>query len=136
MGDRRKGERGKGKKGGRVKKEKWRKVTKESACAMDSQLSPQKELIKLTLPCYYSRSKNSWTVLFLPVWRIQNVLMRIRVRIPLFKLMRIRIQIFLARERKYVFFQIFIFLLLHNLTKLVMCNFLSYNAGGGTRVEG
>ena len=37
MGDRRKGERGKGKKGGRVKKEKWRKVTKESACAMDSQ---------------------------------------------------------------------------------------------------
>ena len=38
------------------------------------------------------------------VWRIQNVL--IRIRIPPFKLMRIRIQNLLARERTKIFFKI------------------------------
>ena len=83
---------------------------------------------------------NGHPVQYIAVWRIQSVLMRIRI--PLFKLTRIRIQLriqklfsYSEREKK-ISYQIFIFLLLHNLTKLVMCNFLSYNAGGGTRVEG
>ena len=37
-----------------------------------------------------------------PVWRIQNVLMRIRIRIPLFKLMRIRIQNFVSYGKKQI----------------------------------
>ena len=40
----------------------------------------------------------------------------------------------LGGEKKNVF-QIFKFVL-HNLTKLVMCNFLSNNAGGGARGAG
>ena len=49
--------------------------------------------------------------------------MQIRILIPLFKLMWIRIQnIFKLGRAKKIFFQIFIFLL-HNLTKLVICNF-------------
>ena len=58
------------------------------------------------------------------VWRIQNVLMRFRI--PLFKLMRI--QIFFSKGDK--FFSNLHFILLHNLTKLAMCNFLGNNAGG------
>ena len=42
---------------------------------------------------------------------------------------------FLARERKKCSSKSSFFLL-HNLTKLVMCNFCSNNAGGGARVEG
>ena len=53
---------------------------------------------------------------------------------PLFKLMRIRIQIFVRKGNNKCsnlhFFH------LHNLTKLVMCNFLSNNSGGGARGEG
>ena len=44
--------------------------------------------------------------------------------------------IFLARERTCFFLPILHFFLLHNLTKLVMFNFLINDAGGGARGEG
>ena len=58
--------------------------------------------------------------------------------------MRIRIQLFQADadpDPKFCylgrdFFSNLHFFLLHNLTKLVMCNFLSNNARGGARGEG
>ena len=71
------------------------------------------------------------------VWRIQNVLMRIRIRIPLFKLMRIRIRLriqILLLGGKIVFFKssIIVFKVSQNLS----CNFLSKNAVGRVRGEG
>ena len=53
----------------------------------------------------------------------------------LFKLMRIRIQIFLAKERKKILTNLHFFLH-QNLTQLVMCNFLTNNEGGGLKREG
>ena len=57
-----------------------------------------------------------------------------RIRIPLFKLMRIRIQILLLGWGIF-FLQIFNFCF-QSLPKLVICNFLSKNAGGRVRGEG
>ena len=85
-------------------------------------ISPSTTL-RSSFPCSaYANAQNlflnNFWVRFEAVWRIPNVMMRIRIRIPLFKLMRI-----------------FIFFSLHNLTKLVMCYFLTNNEGGGARDE-
>ena len=73
------------------------------------------------------------------VWRILDVLMRIRI--PLFKLMRIQIrsriqQKIIAREREKKFLPNLHFFLLNNLTQLFMHNFLTNNEEGGARGEG
>ena len=60
-----------------------------------------------------------------PVWRIQNVLMRIRIHSTFFS----------KREKTFFLPNLHCFLL-HKLTQLVMCNFLSSNAGGGAGGEG
>ena len=68
--------------------------------------------------------------------------MQVRIRIPLFILMwiriRLRIQIRIQKtsrwEKNKKVLQIFNYFF-QNLSKLVMSNFLSYNAGGGVRVE-
>ena len=65
-----------------------------------------------------------------PVWRIQNVLMRIRI--PLFMLIQIRIRFVQLGRGKQIFVNSFYFVF-QTLTTLVMCNFLSNNAGGGVR---
>ena len=60
-----------------------------------------------------------------------------QIWIPLFMLMLIRlwIQFFLARVRQKIFLKIFNYRF-QNLIKLVMCNFLSKNAGAGVRDKG
>ena len=79
-----------------------------------------------------------WLLLlwFKAVWRIQNVLMQIWIRIRLFKLTRIRIRIcILLLGWEIDFLQIFYYCF-QSLPKLVMCNFLSNNAGESVRGEG
>ena len=85
--------------------------------------------LALRLPRRGVRGKGSTAV-----WRIWNVLMGIRISILM--LMRIRIRIILVRERKKIFPQNLHNYFFKNLTKLVMCNFLSSNAEGGVRDKG
>ena len=79
------------------------------------------------LTCMHSQRLHGHAILalgnFKSVWRIQNVLMRIRI--PIFKLMRIRIRLriqVLLLGREILFLQIFNYCFL-SLPKLVMSNF-------------